>query len=261
MQKAKLKLKCYQGNMLTRTIVCLMTVAMCILGLRLLLAVPRPRHIQPEVERYDRPAPDVQYLDHPMPLKNEMPSNTAELIQKLQSATKRAARHNASATAFTSSMKSMWHAKHPCRSRHEIHALYALRKITKDVPMNPKWKLVFGAYETLHRTCVLQMGNVTEFFLARKHIDGCKFVIAGVHPGAGLGNKVLSISSALLYSVLTQRVLLVPHATSVPGVFCEPFEGSTWEVDPHQVHPSHSTEAHHSTLQPLLASNQTPLGI
>jgi xyloglucan fucosyltransferase len=78
------------------------------------------------------------------------------------------------------------------------------------------------------------MGDVDEFFLKRKHIDGCKFVVAGVSAGSGIGNKALSIVSALVYAVLTQRVLLVPLVTAVPGVFCEPFEGSSWMVDPHK---------------------------
>jgi hypothetical protein len=107
-----------------------------------------------------------------------------------------------------------------------------LRKVTPDVDENPKWKLVLKEYEILHRTCVRRMGNVTEFFLKKKTIEGCNFVVADTERGTGIGNKLLSIVSIFLYALLTQRVMLVPFATAIPGVMCEPFEGSSWVIDP-----------------------------
>lgn len=46
----------------------------------------------------------------------------------------------------------------------------------------------------------------------------------------GLGNRMLSMVSAFLYAVLTERTLLVHH--DVGALFCEPFPGTTW------LHPS-----------------------
>lgn len=223
-----------QKSILFKLIIFLMTLALFTVAVRL-VSPPRqePRQPAEEINHYDHAAPVVQHLANPKPAENAVPVTVAELIQKLKVTTLLASRGNK--TLFTKGMRDAWHVKHPCRSRYEIRALYSLRKITKDVDDNPEWKSVYDAYEELHRTCVLQMGNVTEFFLGRKRIEGCKFVVAGVEPGAGLGNKVLSIVAAMVYAVITQRILLVPAATAVPGVFCEPFEGSSWEIDPDKV--------------------------
>lgn len=177
-------------------------------------------------------------LDHPSPLEYEGPTDVAGLIAKIRATTEIAAgggQKNGSSKLFTPSMQVRWHKRNPCHSRREIHSLYSLRRVTNDLKANPKWASVLKEYEVLHRTCVLQMGDVTDFFLKRKRINGCKFVVAGVSAGSGIGNKALSIVSALVYSILTQRVLFVPLVTAVPGVFCEPFEGSSWMVDPNKV--------------------------
>jgi hypothetical protein len=176
-------------------------------------------------------------LANPMPTKNaDAPRDVAELLEKLAAATRRAASGRNVSELFTPAQQAFWHEQHPCASRYEIYALYSSRKITHDATeTNPKWTSVLREYAHLHRTCVEGMGDVTDFFLKRKRIDGCKFVVAGVSQGSGIGNKAVSIVSALLYAVLTQRVLLVPLVTAVPGVFCEPFEGSSWMVDPEQV--------------------------
>lgn len=177
----------------------------------------------------------VVYVENPLPLKNSVPSNTADLIAKLAATTKKAANGRNASELFSPSAQFLWHKQHPCASRHEIYALYESRKSTHDTEANPKWNKVLKEYTKLHRTCVARMGDIDEFFLKRKHIDGCKFVVAGVSVGSGIGNKALSIVSALVYAVLTQRVLLVPRVTAVPDAFCEPFEGSSWTVDSEKV--------------------------
>lgn len=213
-----------------------MTLALFTAAVRL---VSPPRHETPGSEfeetpiRYDHAAPAVVHLEHPLPATPTIPTTVPELVAALKARTLRAS--TGANTSALSGKRRAWHAAHPCRSRAEIRGLYSLRKITRDVSDNLQWKEAYGAYEELHRTCVLRMGNVTEFFLKRKRIDGCQFVVAGVEPGAGLGNKVLSVVSAMVYAVVTQRVLLVPSATAVPGVFCEPFAGSSWEIDPDSV--------------------------
>ena len=224
--------------MATKVIIFFMTMVFFSVAVRL-FSPPR-QDLQPhedEVNHYDHAAPMVEHLENPLPVENLVPANVAQLIEKIKSKTALARKgaKNKTILAFTDRMRAAWHAEHPCRSRHEIRALYSLRKITKDVSDSPKWRSVYEAYEELHRTCVLQMGDVTEFFLNRKRIEGCKYVVAGVEPGAGLGNKVLSMVSAMVYAVVTQRILLVPAATAIPGVFCEPFAGSSWEIDPDKV--------------------------
>ncbi|MED6216098.1 hypothetical protein PIB30_004584 [Stylosanthes scabra] len=54
----------------------------------------------------------------------------------------------------------------------------------------------------------------------------CKYVIWS--PANGLGNRMISIASTFLYAVLTERVLLVRFEPDMHGLFCEPFQESTW---------------------------------
>lgn len=202
-----------------------MALSFCVLAFRL-FAISRQDH-QHEV----RPV----FLDNPLPLKNEVPRNTSDLIAKLAAVTRIAANGSNMTKVFSSEKQLLWNKEHPCSSRREIHSLYSTRKSTHDIQINSNWVSILQEYAKLHRTCVLQMGNVTDFFLKRKHIEGCKFVVAGVSRGSGIGNKALSIVSATVYAVLTQRILLVPQAAAAPGVFCEPFEGSSWTVDPDHI--------------------------
>jgi len=46
-----------------------------------------------------------------------------------------------------------------------------------------------------------------------------------------MGNKILLMAPAVLYSILTQRVILLPVSTGVPDLLCEPFAGSSWRLD------------------------------
>ncbi|KAH9686523.1 putative fucosyltransferase 8 [Citrus sinensis] len=45
---------------------------------------------------------------------------------------------------------------------------------------------------------------------------------------AGLGNRILSIASAFLYPILTNRVLLINEEPEMANLFCEPFPNATW---------------------------------
>ncbi|CAM0913834.1 unnamed protein product [Alopecurus aequalis] len=60
--------------------------------------------------------------------------------------------------------------------------------------------------------------------------DACKYLV--LVPYRGLGNRILAMASAFLYAVLTDRVLLVDRGTSLPGLFCEPFPGTSWLLPP-----------------------------
>jgi xyloglucan fucosyltransferase len=166
--------------------------------------------------------------------KHESPPVTSveSLIKAMRAKSRQAAAASTTETFFSASKRREWHRKNPCQSRDQMRVLYMLRKVTPDVDENPKWKLVLKEYEILHHTCVRRMGNVTEFFLKKKTIEGCNFVVADTERGTGIGNKLLSIVSIFLYALLTQRVMLVPFATAIPGVMCEPFEGSSWVIDP-----------------------------
>jgi xyloglucan fucosyltransferase len=128
-----------------------------------------------------------------------------------------------------------WKRQHSCKSRTELvswynHRLHSpnSRSSSTLVGSHAKWKPVLEEYANLHSLCIRAAGNLTEYFFARNTSSGCKFVIAEAK--TGMGNKVLLMTSAVVYAILTQRVILIPTSTSIPGIMCEPFLGSTWAL-------------------------------
>ncbi|KAJ8553678.1 hypothetical protein K7X08_024356 [Anisodus acutangulus] len=49
---------------------------------------------------------------------------------------------------------------------------------------------------------------------------------------SGLGNRILTLTSAFLYVLLTNRVLLVDPRVDLPDLFCEPFPEVSWLLPP-----------------------------
>ncbi|XP_008775270.2 galactoside 2-alpha-L-fucosyltransferase-like [Phoenix dactylifera] len=45
---------------------------------------------------------------------------------------------------------------------------------------------------------------------------------------SGLGNKMLTLASAFIYAILTNRVLLIDRGAHIADLFCEPFPNTTW---------------------------------
>lgn len=96
-------------------------------------------------------------------------------------------------------------------------------------------------YESLHRLC----GPGTPAYaraVVRLHasMNGsdpstdseCSYLVWT--PTAGLGNQILSITSAFLYALLTDRALLLQsRGDDLDDLFCEPFPGSTWLLPRH----------------------------
>lgn len=158
-------------------------------------------------------------------------TDVPSLIQAIKQATERVS--GGQSHKLNNQERASWKTKHPCQSRTELEPFYTRRKFVKHVKRNPKWEAVLKEYEILHRTCLQKIDwNATKYFLARNDSSGCKFAVAGGPVWAGLGNKVLPTLAVLLYAVLTQRVLLVPACSGLPDIMCEPFEGSSWSVDP-----------------------------
>lgn len=151
-----------------------------------------------------------------------------ELIEAIKLATA-----NAHPPEFSELERASWKKQHPCKSRTELEPFYGRRKFAKHLKKNYVWAAVLREYSKLHRACMHSIDfNATRYFLARNESSGCKFAVAGSPGWAGLGNKVLPTLAVLLYAVLTQRVLLVPAASLLPDMMCEPFEGSSWGIDP-----------------------------
>ncbi|KAF7843183.1 fucosyltransferase 2-like isoform X1 [Senna tora] len=90
-------------------------------------------------------------------------------------------------------------------------------------------------YEEIHRKCGprTRSYNTTMRNLVRskeKHHStntSCKYIVWT--PVNGLGNRMISMAATFLYSLLTDRVLLVKFEDDMMGLFCEPFLNSTWE--------------------------------
>ncbi|GAY55055.1 hypothetical protein CUMW_161500, partial [Citrus unshiu] len=86
-------------------------------------------------------------------------------------------------------------------------------------------------YEKLHKRC----GPYTKSYkksikeLVSGQIDSssnCRYVVWLAN--CGLGNRILSMTSAFLYALLTDRVLLINEESDMSNMFCEPFPDASW---------------------------------
>ncbi|CAM6093741.1 unnamed protein product [Calypogeia fissa] len=177
----------------------------------------------------------------PIPAK-ELPgypkaSAGGEILNKLKELSRMASEGHDCTLSATE--RQAWHTQHPCLSRSELPAMYAARKHVKDISSNTDWDRVFEEYSKLHRVCMKRVGNITEHFLNKSNVSipGCKFLVGeGTN---GLGNKLLVTVSAVLYAIVSQRVLLMPRRTNLGTILCEPFVGSSWMLDSDEVAPGY----------------------
>ncbi|ONI30869.1 hypothetical protein PRUPE_1G278500 [Prunus persica] len=119
-----------------------------------------------------------------------------------------------------------------CLSRYQSN-LY--RKIS---PHKPSSYLLSGLrnYEHLHKKCgphtksyktaMAQLKSSDQGNSSVRGSTECKYVVWISY--SGLGNKILTITSAFLYALLTNRVLLVDPGKDMADLFCEPFPENSW---------------------------------
>ncbi|XP_020582895.1 galactoside 2-alpha-L-fucosyltransferase-like [Phalaenopsis equestris] len=87
-------------------------------------------------------------------------------------------------------------------------------------------------YEQLHQKCGpnSDLYDRTVDQLKPDHVSfvtaECRYVVWISY--SGLGNRMLSLTSAFLYALLTNRVLLVDRGADMTDLFCEPFPGTSW---------------------------------
>lgn len=105
---------------------------------------------------------------------------------------------------------------------------------SKALTHNPSLYLIsrLRSYEALHKRC----GPHTEPY--NKTIEQLKKSGKQTGPSdcnyvvwisfSGLGNRILTLASAFLYSLLTNRVLLVDRGVDINDLFCEPFPDVSW---------------------------------
>lgn len=87
------------------------------------------------------------------------------------------------------------------------------------------------SYEALHKKCgpytALYNKTMEDLKSGRySSISDCKYLVWISF--SGLGNRILTLASAFLYALLTDRVLLVDPGIDIPDLFCEPFPDVSW---------------------------------
>lgn len=162
----------------------------------------------------------------------ELPTEVQKLIEDIRRARKVAEDANPNATVFSEQDRAAWHKENPCTSRLELVPAYNERRNSEILQENPFLEQVLVEYSKFHRACMRNIigDDIVGYFMRQDVSSGCKFVLGDNEVGTGIGNKVLSAAAQVVYAMLTQRVLLVPMSTSIPGIMCEPFEGSSWKI-------------------------------
>ncbi|KAF7809096.1 galactoside 2-alpha-L-fucosyltransferase-like [Senna tora] len=89
-------------------------------------------------------------------------------------------------------------------------------------------------YEDLHKRCgpytksynrTVQQLRSGDIISSEDSLE-CKYVVWISF--SGLGNRILTVASAFLYAILTNRVLLIDPGKDMPDLFCEPFPETSW---------------------------------
>lgn len=114
-----------------------------------------------------------------------------------------------------------------CLSRYQS-VLYR-----KALPHKPSSYLLsrLRKYESLHKHCgpyTKSYNKTLEQLKSGRNIESidCNYVVWISF--SGLGNRILTLASAFLYALLTNRVLLVDRGTDMADLFCEPFPETSW---------------------------------
>ncbi|KAJ3684235.1 hypothetical protein LUZ61_013399 [Rhynchospora tenuis] len=104
----------------------------------------------------------------------------------------------------------------------------------KSIPHKPSRYLVqrLRAHESLQKRC----GPGTNSYRKaveqlrsgqRSNFDqDCNYLVWISY--SGLGNRILTVASAFLYSLLTNRILLIDRGKDMDDLFCEPFPETSW---------------------------------
>lgn len=110
---------------------------------------------------------------------------------------------------------------------------YQSASYRKETPHKPSSYLIskLRSYEALHKRCGPHTESYKKTLEALKsgHYTGssdCNYVVWISF--SGLGNRILTLVSAFLYALLTNRVLLVDPGVDMPDLFCEPFPEVSW---------------------------------
>ncbi|KAI4982166.1 hypothetical protein ZWY2020_022658 [Hordeum vulgare] len=117
-----------------------------------------------------------------------------------------------------------------CRSR------YQFARYQRNAARVPSPYLIerLRRQEALQKKCgpgTKSYNNAAKQLMSTQSINGtsdCNYLFLIIH--AGMGNRMLEITSAFLYALLTGRVLLVDRYKQIASTFCEPFPGTSWLI-------------------------------
>jgi hypothetical protein len=112
-----------------------------------------------------------------------------------------------------------------CLARAQ-HLLY--RKDPERFAPTPQFQTVWKRYEELHKACT-HGKNWTHVFVNERDqkSNDCNYLLV-MEGSGGLGNKLLSLTSAFAYALATDRVVLVEGRNQYKDLLCEPFQDSSW---------------------------------
>ncbi|CAL4967150.1 unnamed protein product [Urochloa decumbens] len=151
-----------------------------------------------------------------------------------------------------------------CRSRYQfaryhnsssIPSPYLIERLRKQELLQKKCGPGTKAYNEASKK--LRSGQST-------NTSDCNYLLLTIH--AGLGNRMLEITSVFLYALLTNRILLVDRYMEIGDLFCEPFPGTSWLVPSdfplnYGDFTQHSPESYGNMLQNKVAAGNTDLSL
>lgn len=110
---------------------------------------------------------------------------------------------------------------------------YQSASYRKEMPHKPSSYLLsrLRSYEALHKRCGPNTESYNKAVEQLKSGDDpssldCNYVVWISF--SGLGNRILTLASAFLYALVTNRVLLVDPGVDMVDLFCEPFPEVSW---------------------------------
>ncbi|GJP66600.1 hypothetical protein CLOP_g23515 [Closterium sp. NIES-67] len=120
-----------------------------------------------------------------------------------------------------------------CWSRLEAKMYWTAVK-TKTAP---SFVEALVAYRKMHARCINGVRDWDAFFRNKDNgqhpnvdLDGCKYLFWMAPGYAGLGNNLMSLVSAMTYSLLTGRAIIIAPGTDIASFLCNPFDESNWAI-------------------------------
>lgn len=113
--------------------------------------------------------------------------------------------------------------KKSCQSKYQQHCFR--KNTTPKFFPPPKFLSVLRDYEAYHERCTRGF-NLTALAIEGRAPENCKFLIWKSMDG--MGNQLISLVSAFIYALLTNRAMLIATDSHIHQYLCNPFPLSSW---------------------------------